>query len=224
LHERGHNVVIPRLPHHGYADRMTSALAGLTADELKATALESLELARRLGEEITVVGFSTGGTMAAWLAQTQSFSHAVVVAPFLGSRWIPGALSATIARWTQVVPNVFVWWDPIKRERQMPEHGYPRYATHAVVQVYRLGTELMHDARAGPPAATRMTVVLNESENTCNTRAIVDLEQAWRGRARGRVDLVRLKGLPSSHDIIESERRAWIAERVYPPLLEVVGA
>ncbi len=41
LFDRGANVLIPRLPYHGYGDRLTSALEALTADELRAFARES---------------------------------------------------------------------------------------------------------------------------------------------------------------------------------------
>jgi pimeloyl-ACP methyl ester carboxylesterase len=221
LFERGHNVHIPRLPHHGYADRMTTALARLTAGELKATALDALGRARELGEEITVVGFSAGGTVAAWIAQTQAVEHAVVIAPFLGSLWIPQACSQTVARWADALPNLFIWWDPVKRERQMPEHGYPRYATHAVVAVYRLGAEVLRAAKDAPPSSARVIVVVNQSETTCNNHAIARLHAAWQGHAPERCTLVRLTGLPPSHDIIEPERRAWSVERIYPKLLEL---
>src|ERR1700680_12763 len=61
LHERGYNVLAPRLPRHGHADRLSDALSRLTADDLKASAAESLEIARGLGEQVVIAGFSLGG-------------------------------------------------------------------------------------------------------------------------------------------------------------------
>lgn len=224
LFERGHNVVIPRLPHHGYADRMTTALARLTVEELKTCGTGALASARDLGDEVIVVGFSAGGTLAAWLAQEHGCDHAVVVAPFLGSRWIPRAVTPAVARAAGLAPNLFVWWDPLRRERLSPEHGYPRYATHAVVRVYDLGAGVMSRASATPPASSRITIVVNLSDTTCDNRAVGNLERAWRSRSPGAIETVRLAGLPACHDIIEPERRVDPAARIYPRLLEIVDA
>ncbi len=222
LFERGHNVVIPRLPHHGYRDRMTTALAQLKKDELAACGLEALNAARDLGAEVTVVGFSTGGTVAAWLAQTQALPHVVLVAPFLGSLWIPRRLSRAAMRLVLRLPNVFLWWDPIKREHLMPEHGYPRYSLHAAAQVISLAHDVLHAPAA--PASARVTVVVNASESTVSNAAAEDLHRLWRARSGRGIELVRLGGLPISHDIIEPERALNPVATVYPRLLEIVEA
>jgi len=222
LFERGHNVVIPRLPHHGYRDRMTNALAQLTKDELAACGLEALNAARDLGTEVTVVGFSTGGTVAAWLAQTQALPHVILVAPFLGSLWIPRRLTGAAVRLVLGLPNAFLWWDPIKRERLMPEHGYPRYSLHAAAQVIALAHDVLQ--AEAPPASERVTVVVNASETTVSNAAIEDLHRKWRARSGRSVELVRLTGLPASHDIIEPERALNPVATIYPRLLEIVEA
>lgn len=220
LFEHGHNVVIPRLPHHGYRDRMTKALAQLTKDELVACGLEGLDTARGLGADVTIVGFSTGGTVAAWLAQTQTLPHVVLVAPFLGSLWIPRLITGAATRLVLWLPDVFLWWDPIKREGLMPEHGYPRYSLHAAAQVIALAQDVLH--AAGPPATERVTLVVNASEATVSNAAIEDLYRLWRARMGGGIELVRLTGLPVSHDIIEPERKLNPVESVYPRLLELL--
>lgn len=221
LFDRGHNVLIPRLPHHGYRDRMTTQLARLTRAELKQCALESVEAVRDLGDRVTVVGFSTGGTMAAWLAQTQAISNVVIVAPFLGSIWLHHGLSGGVARLALRAPNFFPWWDPGKREALQPEHGYPRYSTHAAAEVCLLGQEILASARAASPLGTRIVLVVNASEHTVNNAAIDELYRTWK-RRREDVTLVRLTGLPHSHDIIEPEkRRALPVDLVYPRLLEI---
>src|SRR5262249_53762108 len=65
----GWNVLIPRLPRHGLCDRMTSALAQLTAAELRDYADGVLDIAAGLGDEVTIAGLSAGGVVAAWAAQ-----------------------------------------------------------------------------------------------------------------------------------------------------------
>jgi len=50
-HARGENVLIPRLPRHGHADRMSKALAGLTSAELAEQGDRILDAAAALGDE-----------------------------------------------------------------------------------------------------------------------------------------------------------------------------
>jgi hypothetical protein len=128
LYERGHNVVIPRLPYHGYRNRMTTAPAALTADDLKTCGLEGLAQAREL------------------------------------------VLPAAVA-----------------------------------------------------PATKHVTFVVNTSDGTVNNAAIDDLYRTWQSVPNGRFEMVRLKGLPISHDIIEPERAIDPVTTVYPRLLEVIG-
>ena len=198
---------------------MTKALGALTAEELKACGRDGLAAARELGNDVTIVGFSTGGTIAAWLALTERLSHVVLVAPFFASLWVPRRLTGIGIRLLLRLPDVFLWWDPIKRENLMPEHGYPRYSLHAASQVLRLAQEILQ-ATDGP-ASERVTIVVNASEATVSNSAIEELFQVWHGRRHG-VEMIRLGGLPISHDIIEPERAVDPVATVYPRLLTVL--
>jgi len=222
LYERGANVYIPRLPLHGYGDRMTNALEELNVLELKDFARRSAAYAAALGERVIVVGFSVGGLLAAWIAQHVAVQRAVCVAPFLGVAWLPSRFTGQAARLALRARNHFLWWDPIRRERLLPEHGYPRFSTHAVARAASLGEELLTDARAWPPAAHDVLIVLNASELTVNNRAARRLASAWASHRPGEIVLHRFKGLPLSHDIIEPLRSADIVRCVYPPLLDLV--
>ncbi|HLZ80798.1 MAG TPA: alpha/beta fold hydrolase, partial [Ktedonobacteraceae bacterium] len=67
--ERGYNVLIPRMPHNGLADRMTDELKYLKAEELRDCSNEMVDIACGMGDHITFLGISVGGAMAAWVAQ-----------------------------------------------------------------------------------------------------------------------------------------------------------
>jgi pimeloyl-ACP methyl ester carboxylesterase len=222
LHASGANVLVPRLPRHGHADRLTHELAGLTAAELTATAREIVEATRGLGERVTVVGFSAGGTLATWIAQHLRVDRVVAIAPLLGVAWVPSALGHTVTRAALRAPNLFLWWNPVERERHAPTHGYPRYATHAVARVWRLGLDVLERARRHPPATHDVVLVSNASETTVNNRAIARLAGAWRAHADRRIMVHRLRGLPPSHDIVEPRRRRPLAASVYPALFEII--
>ena len=65
FYKLGYNVLIPRMPHHGLQDRMTSDQARLTAEELVVFANEAVDIAHGLGDHVTLVGFSAGGIQTA---------------------------------------------------------------------------------------------------------------------------------------------------------------
>ncbi len=222
LHARGHNVLVPRLPRHGHGNRLSAALAGLTQQRLERVASESVAIAQDLGERVTVAGFSLGGLLAIWSAQHVAIESAVAIAPFLGVSWIPNRWMSPMMELALRVPNRFGWWNPIARERQLPAHGYPRFATHAVAQSYRLARQVMRDASAAPVLARRVTFVINAREAAINNRAVRRLAARLRQQAEGRVHAIELTDLPFSHDIIEPLRHPELADRVYPRLLEVI--
>jgi len=71
LHEQlgkryGANVYLPRLAGHGLNE--TEAMLELTATEVFESAKEALAVAKQLGEKVIVMGTSTGGTLALYLA------------------------------------------------------------------------------------------------------------------------------------------------------------
>jgi alpha-beta hydrolase superfamily lysophospholipase len=224
LHERGANVMIPRLPRHGLNDRLTRALAGLTGDELTAAAREAVEAGRGLGERVTIVGFSAGGLMSAWIAQHLAVDRSISIAPFFGLAWLPTRLAPLVSRLTLRLPNRFFWWNPIERERKYPPHGYPRYPTHAIGHSWKLALELLGAARRDVPETKDIVLVSNASETAVNNRATARLAELWRAHRGVNVRIEHLTGLPPSHDIIEPLRPRSLAERVYPTLLEIVSA
>ncbi|MGZ6127818.1 MAG: alpha/beta hydrolase [Vulcanimicrobiaceae bacterium] len=222
LFKRGYNVLVPRLPRHGYSDRMSDALAQMTAEGLTTVAAESLAIAHGLGEHVTVVGFSLGGLLAAHLAQHEPVDSVVAVAPFLGIAFVPSILRMPLVRWALRRPNRFHWWDPFLKEKQLPEHGYPRYATHAVAQGLTIAHELFESARSTPPAAARIVLVTNVRETAVNNRAVERLVSVWRKRKPQAVQTHRLENLPFSHDIIEPKRHPELARRVLGKLVELI--
>jgi esterase/lipase len=221
LHERGHNVVVPRLPRHGHENRLSRALEFLTADDLRGFARENFVLASGVGQCVVVAGFSLGGLLATWTAQHLPVHRAVAIAPFFGISWMPNRLMGALTQLLLAMPNQFQWWDPIARENQMPAHGYPRYATHAIAQAYILARDVLDRADRGV-AARELIFVTNEREAAVNNRAVRRLERKLRESGAAEVQHVAIAGIPYSHDIIEPLRHPKIAEHVFPTLLELI--
>jgi pimeloyl-ACP methyl ester carboxylesterase len=218
-HARGENVLIPRLPRHGHADRMSEALTGLTAAELTAHGARVIDTASVLGAEIVLVGHSLGAALALHLAHRDPrVFRAIAVAPFLGIKRLPRDWNAWVRALLEKSPNRFLYWNPIDKGRGVPQHGYHRYTTRSLAACFELAEMLRRDAREGPPQARHIEIVRNASESSVNNRAIDDLVVLWRAVGGANVRLHRLVGLRPSHDIIEPERRRAQALRFLPML------
>jgi pimeloyl-ACP methyl ester carboxylesterase len=214
-------VIVPRLPRHGHADRMSMTLRDLTAAELIAGVEAQFAIAAQLGDTVRVVGFSLGGVLAAWLAYTRRVRHTIAIAPFFGVAGVPPRLTRAVARELHRRPNAFVWWDPIRRERQLPAHGYPRYSTHAIARALELAGHLATDVSEASPMSS-IILVSNSGETAVNNAAIANLARDWRGHGMVAADLRWLTGIGFSHDIIEPEHDRVIITRSYPQIIALL--
>ncbi len=205
LAARGRTVVVPRLLLHGHADRMTAALRDLTARALFADVSAILRAVAASGEAVTLVGHSLGATLALdAAARGPEVARVVAVAPFLGIAGVPHELHPLLVRVLGLAPNVFLWWDPVKRERLEPQHGYPRYPLRAVLAGLTIADHVRDDAHHVPHART-IDLVLNDTETSVNNRTALRLAADWR-RAGASIAVHRLRDLGWSHDIIEPVR------------------
>lgn len=223
LAARGHAVIVPRMPYHGYRDRMTDAIAKLTAPDVEAVALEAVTIAALCGDRVVTLGISVGAVLAGWVAARTAIDTAIAVAPFCGIREIPGRLNDALGALLRAAPNRFAWWDPRAKEAQPPPHGYPRFSTRALGASLRLSTELVPPAGARIAHGRRVVLVLNDHEPVVNNpfarRRFGDL-----ARLGIDVDGVVLHGLPHIHDIIEPAIPQARPDLVYPKLIELIEA
>jgi esterase/lipase len=222
LFARGHNVLVPRLPRHGHADPLSTALARLRPDDLYEAVVDYVAIAHELGERVTVAGFSLGGLLTAWIAQHYPIERAVPVAPFFGISIVPNRLMSTLAEFLLRMPNRFQWWNPILRERHASATGYPRYTTHAIAHSYRIARTLLDQAQETAPLAREVNIVANATEVAVNNYAIRKLYKSWRRLRPGSVEMTRITGLPLSHDIVSPLRPWRLADRAHPHLLRAI--
>ena len=179
LFATGANVVIPRLAHHGLADRMTDAHAALTAQDLIRYAQYGVDLAQGLGQKVTVVGLSISGISAAWLAQNRDdIDEVFLLAPLFGPAVVPDpltpAITAALVRW----PNKMMWWDPRVRENLPgPPYNYPRFPTRALGEALRLGIHTAQPDRI--LRVNRLGVILTENDLAVNNRRTRRLIEQW---------------------------------------------
>jgi carboxylesterase len=220
LYEGGDNVLVPRVRHHGLRDPMTSQLARLTAGDLTWLATECVGIARGLGDTVVVAGLSSGGVMAAWAAQgIEGVDRAVVIAPAFAPPFLPGRLEPIATRIALHVPNLFVWWDDKLREKSPgPPQCYPRFATRAMAETYRLGEV----ARAGSPRTRDLAMLLSRADEAIDNARADTLAARWR-RVGARVrEVVFPRSLGVTHDMIDPQQVGAKVDIVYPPLVSLI--
>ena len=224
LRAGGDNVLVPRVDHHGLADRMTTELASLRAEELTALVTECAGIAAGLGDTVVVCGLSTTGVATAWAAANLEGVHrAVVIAPAFAPPWKPAWIAGPLTRLALRLPNRFVWWDDAKHEDLPgPSQCYPRFSTRAMGQFYRLGEDLMRDLRRHPVRARDVAVVTTLADHAVdNGRA-----RAFAARCAAPATRVREYAFPAPanvvHDMIDPRQVGARTDVVYPVLLALL--
>ena len=222
LFDQGLNVVVPRLPHHGLADRMTTELTKLRASQMEETAQQALEAATGLGDRVVVAGLSLGALLAAWLAQFRpEVDRAVVIAPLFGAPVVPEWFSDLAGFTAGVIPNFWVWWDlKAKAAIEGPKYAYPRFPTRAYAEMLKVGYEVKQAAQREAPVARDIRVVVNLNDPGVNNDATQRVIRAWRARgAAVRVhEFPRERGL--MHDLVSPDQTYARTAEVYPVLID----
>jgi alpha-beta hydrolase superfamily lysophospholipase len=226
LFERGSNVLVPRLPHHGLADRGGTALRELTVTELREFGNLVVDVACGLGRRVTVVGLSAGGVVASWIAQFRpEVERVVAIAPALGvlpnRRAFGYGANRAVLEVLARLPNHMSRPRPFDAER--PPHTYASVATRGLAAVLRLGALVLAAAKRSPPAAREIVVVTNEHDGVVNNAVTAVLVRRWRrhgGMAVHTFVFPRQQQL--LHDLIDPLQRRQQTTHVYPTLLDLI--
>ncbi len=225
LFARGYNVLLPRLPGHGVADRLTRDQAQLTAAHLVALVDQAIDIAQGLGERVTLVGISAGAVAAAWAAQQRSdLDHAVLIAPALGYAGAPALFARVITQIFLWWPNQFIWWDRTQKEQiPGPLHAYPRFSTRAVGQIFSLGRAVLNAAAQSAPRTREISVVTSAADVAVNRLMIAELVRRWQAHGEQTVFMHEFPAQMSIiHDMIDPDQRAQQIDVVYPVLLDII--
>ena len=217
FHERGWNVVIPRYPRHGYTDRLNTSIAELKVDDLLEVANRSAEIGAGLGDRLTIAGLSLGAILAGYLAQArEGIERAVLIAPMLGLKPIPGPALTALSVVAKRIPNFYMWWNDDLKDSLGPPYGYPRFATHAYAALFDAGRLLVRSAHSAPPKARSIMVVTNAGEPRLDNRFTHRLVDSWRkhGAAVETFEFPASDGL--THDLIDPGNAGQRVDYVYP--------
>jgi pimeloyl-ACP methyl ester carboxylesterase len=223
FHDRGWNVVIPRYPRHGYTDRLNTSIAELRVEQLLAVANRAATVGAGLGERLTVAGLSLGAILTGYLAQTrEGIDRAVLIAPMLGLKPIPGPVLTAMGTLAKRIPNFYMWWNKELKENIGPPYGYPRFPTHAYAALFDAGRILVKSARRQAPMARSIAVVTNAAEPRLDNRFTYRLIDSWRKHGAD----VETFEFPASdgltHDVIDPGNAAERIEYVYPIVTRLI--
>ncbi len=221
----GYNVLIPRMPHHGLTDRMTQDQAQLTAEDLIVFADEMINIAQGLGDHVTIVGFSAGGSLTGWLAQNRGDTDRVVlISPVFGLNAVPTALTKPATNLVLILPNFFLWWDSeLKTDLPGPEHAYPRFSSHALGEILRLGLAIQADTRQSKPASQSILVVINANDTSVNNKVTAEVVQNWRKNGVKNLQTYEFEAdLQLNHDLIDPKQVDQRINIVYPVLVDLI--
>ena len=135
----GANLYYARLAGHGRGD---DAMGEPTVDDWFADTAEAIEIGRRIGERVVVIGTSTGGTLATWLAAQDEHEESLAGVVLISPNYWPRATGVGLLLWPygaligKAVQGEYVEWEP-----QNEGHGTywtNRYPVSAAVEMMRL--------------------------------------------------------------------------------------
>ena len=220
LHARGYNVLVPRLPLHGLAAGDVDVLRALTAEQLREYGDRAVDVADGLGDTLLVLGLSTGGNVAAWIAHHRAEPRRiVVVAPAIRLARIPGPLAGPAMNLLDRVPNVTI--------RQQADtarpHAYFGVSTRALAETFRFGASIAAEAGTVAPRVRDLALVTNANDRTIDEGAALRLAEGWAQHAEVRVRRYRFEsrlGLP--HDVVDVTQRCGRTDLVYPVLVALL--
>lgn len=223
---RGYNVLIPRMPRHGYHDRLTEDQGRLSGQEMRTWTDAVMSIGGGLGAHLTVVGLSVAGTLAAWAYATRpDVDLAIPIAPAFAPFGVPLGMVPVLSRIALRLPNTFLWWDPRVRARVLNPAGYPRFATHPMAHAFALGAQVYELAAHKRPRGRAVTVITNPHERAISGRAARAVIQRWRRYPETTVRHIELEPrMGRLHDVIGPYQPGADTEYVYPLVLDAVAS
>jgi pimeloyl-ACP methyl ester carboxylesterase len=224
-YDAGYNVVLARIPEHGMDDRMTRALSGLDPEGLTSFADSTVDIAAGLGDRVSVVGLSAGGTLAAWLAaERDDVAEVALLAPLMVPKVLPEMTVGPVSRLGGVLPDFYLWWDgKLKEQLATPPYAYPRYSVHSLGSLLAVGRRAQGRVDRSTPLE-RLLVVTNDNDGAVKNAAVARVADHLGDHATERVDHVFPKDLGYKHDIVDPQgENAADLEAIYDTLGPLLG-
>jgi esterase/lipase len=170
----GANLFYTRLTGHGQSGE---AMAEATVTDWFKDTIEAFEIGKRLGDKVIVIGTSTGGTLATWLAE-QPNTEAVAAYVFISPNYGPiERMSEVLAwPWGEQLAALFVGpefrWTPANE--QQAKYWTHRYPSKALVPMMSL-VKFVRESRL-ENIHTPVLVIYSPDDKVINVQKV---EQAY---------------------------------------------
>jgi len=222
LQAKGYNVLIPRAPGHGYSDRGTDALGAVTAGDFATYLHTSVAIAEQMGEEITLMGLSGGGTLTLWATLFEpKVDRFIAVAPVAYPRGFAPILRRGVIRYAAWTPNEFSWWDKVQQQNLPgPMHAYRRYASKSMGAILHMAAYVEEQLGRLPQDAP-ITFVINDADKALRDEELHQLADRFAAAGASVERLVFPRDLGYPHDLMDPENIKDNKDAVYTALLEL---
>ena len=221
----GYNVLIPRLPRHGMADRKVENLSPLKAEELRDCANTSVDIACGLGQKVYIAGLSAGGTLSAWIVQNRTeVTRAVLIAPALGfSRHEGTRLQKGMALLLPLLPDIRTDWFSVDPDSL--DHTYPGFSSRALGQLLRMSVATFAGAFDRAPRVQDVALVTSKSDDAVSDFLAWRLISFWRSKGLRKFAAADFpKEMKIEHDMIDPAQKNQQIDIVYPVLISLLNA
>ncbi|HEY9674815.1 MAG TPA: alpha/beta fold hydrolase [Waterburya sp.] len=171
LFKAGYNVLVPLQPGHGITGHWDGDNPPPLPEDpqvYKQFVLEWVQQAKLLGKQLFIGGLSTGGTLAAWLAQQypQHIEKSLLFTPYLGGNNI-------LVDWlVEVLPFYYEWLN----KDNPGNFGYDGFRIPALRLFLDMGEQILDQAKTTP--ARPMLIVSSESDQAVNLQEHRELFEA----------------------------------------------
>lgn len=205
MHAAGYNVLIPRAPGHGYQDRMSEALASVTAEQMQEYILRSVAIAEQIGDEVTIVGLSGGGTFALWSAMyLPDIDHVVSISPVTYPWGFSPLLQNFVIKYAALTPNTFKWWDEtLQNDLPAPAQNYRRYATKSMATVLHMTNTIEYALKTGAHPKTPVTFIINQADKALRPKELLRLAQLYSASGAPTTWEIFPESMGLPHDLID---------------------
>jgi esterase/lipase len=220
LFERGHNVLILRMPHHGFPSGSVGELRNVTPENLSAYGDQSIDMAAGLGEQVEVIGLSVGGTVTSWITQNRpDVARVMLISPMFGLDHLPAFVDSFLVNLFSRAPNINL----IDPEEPYREHVYRGQSTRGVAQSMIFGKSVFEQARSSGPAVSNILVVTNDNDSTVDNSQTEELADIWEKSGAAIVRYVFPAALGLPHNSIDVSEPGTDTDLVYAQILELLG-
>jgi esterase/lipase len=218
LAERGYNVLIPRLPQHGFKSRDLNILNNLSAEQLRDYADEMTDIAAGYGDDIYVMGLSAGGTMAAWIAQHRDVERVLILSPFIGLAGVSEGVLNIIMNGLRRLPPITTF-----NPKKTNPHTYPGDATWGVAESLRFGKAVFRLSEFESPKAESIVIAVIPDDPVISNEMTHELYGYWANQ-REDIDWYSFPAaLNLAHDFIDiAHPNGQPIEQTYPILIDLV--